>query len=211
MVRAPWLYRVVGDLIMRLLPPGRLRRAIVRRHTVSGWAAISRCDYDLTFVRYMRDVHYEADGGFQTLGLVAKVRSRDAMAASLAEWSESWEWWGLEPFVVIDMGDSLLGLGRFKARGLTSGVEINEEYAQLITLRAGTGMVMHEHDFINWKRGLLAAGLEPERFAGLLKSFPHRGLDGDGRSAPGYRPSNSTRPSRGSPTERTSGAPSPTV
>jgi hypothetical protein len=90
------------------------------------------------------------------------------MATALAEWSESWEWWGLEPLLMIDMGDRLLGLGRFKARGLTSGIKLDEEYAQLITVRAGTGMVMHEHDFIDWERGLLAAGFQPGRFSGLL-------------------------------------------
>jgi hypothetical protein len=90
------------------------------------------------------------------------------MAAALAEWSESWEYWGLEPLVMIDMGNRLLGLGRFKARGLTSGIKVDEEYAQLITLRAGTGMVMQEHDFIDWELGLLAAGFQPGRSAGLL-------------------------------------------
>jgi hypothetical protein len=185
MVLAPWAYRVIGDLIMRALPPCRLRRAIVRAHTLSGWAAISRRDYKLTFVRYMRDVEYQVDGGFQMLGLAASVRDRDAMAAALAEWSESWEWWGLEPFVMIDMGNRLLGLGRFKARGLTSGIEIDEEYAQLITIRPGTGMVMREHDFVDWELGLLAAGLEPSRFASLLEDLSQtaRNRNGNPRRA----------------------------
>ena len=52
---------------MRMLPPCRLRRAIVRVHAVSGWAAISRRDYDLTFVRYMHDVVYESTAGFRRL------------------------------------------------------------------------------------------------------------------------------------------------
>jgi hypothetical protein len=177
MVWAPWAYRVIGDMIMRILPPCRLRRAIVRAHTCSGWAAISRSDYKLTFVRYAHDVEYEVDGGFQTLGLPARVRGRGAMAAGLEEWSESWEWWGIEPFVMIDMGNRLLGLGRFKARGLTSGIEIDEEYAQFITLRDGTGTVLHEHDFIDWELGLLAAGLEPSSFAGLLGELRARSGD----------------------------------
>lgn len=184
MVWAPWAYRLIGDAIMRTLPPCRLRRWIVRTHTMSGWAAISREDYDLTFVRYMRDVVYEVDGGFQTLGLPARVRGREAMAAGLVEWSESWEWWGLEPLVMIDMGNRLLGLGRFKARGLTSGIDVNEEYAQLITLRPGTGMVMHEHDFVDWENGLLAAGLDPGRFERVIQDMEARSRDSSGLLSP---------------------------
>jgi hypothetical protein len=169
---------------MRTLPPCRLRRWIVRTHTVSGWAAICRRDYRLTLVRYMPDVHYQVDGGFQGLGLPASVRGRKEMFSALAEWSEGWGWWGIEPLAIIDMEDGLLGLGRFRARGRTSGIEIDEEYAQVITLRAGTGMVMHEHDFIDWREGFVAAGLDPGRFAGLLDDLVSRSaLQQRGRNA----------------------------
>jgi hypothetical protein len=180
MAWAPWLYRLIGGLIMRTLPPCRLRRAIVRTHTVAGWAAVSRQDYNLTFVRYTDDVDYEVDGGFQTLGLPARMRGGKEMTTTLTEWSESWEWWGLEPFVMIDMENRLLGLGRFKARGLKSGIDVDEEYAQLITLRAGTGLVMREHDFMDWEQGLRAAGLEPGHFTGVLEHLKTRSRDNGG-------------------------------
>jgi hypothetical protein len=39
--------------------------------------------------------------------------------------AEGWEWWGIEPLAIIDLEDRLLGLGRFRARGRKSGVEID--------------------------------------------------------------------------------------
>ena len=54
----------------------------------------------------------------------------------------------------------------FAAR--TSGVPLEQEFAQLVTLREG--LVTHDEVWFQWDEGLRAAGLDPDAFA-----FPEGG------------------------------------
>jgi ketosteroid isomerase-like protein len=148
------------------LPRGRLRRRVICWQNVAGLSSITRRDYELTMVRYHPDVRYEVDDRFQVLGLPAKLHGRKAIIAALYDWGEQWEQWELAPIALVELDDGLLGLGRFTARGRASGIGVDVEYAQLITLRAG--MVIHEHDFVDWDQALRGAGLDPADFATLL-------------------------------------------
>jgi hypothetical protein len=179
LVRVPGLYRLIAGLVMRLVPPCRLRRRIIRWQNVAGLSSITRRDYELTMVRYHPDVRYEVDDRFQVLGLPAKLHGPRAMIAALYDWGEQWEQWELAPIALVELDDRLLGLGRFTARGRASGIEVDVEYAQLITLRAG--MVIHEHDFVDWDQALRAACLDPADFATMLR--PPRGVEPEGARA----------------------------
>ena len=60
MVRFPSLYQRLAALVQRLFSPrSRLRRAILRRGLLSGWAAFSRRDFELTLVRYAPNLEVE--------------------------------------------------------------------------------------------------------------------------------------------------------
>lgn len=64
MVRFPGAWRTLSALGQRVLSPhSRLRRALLRRNVVSGWAAASRRDFELMLVRYAPDVEVEFDPG----------------------------------------------------------------------------------------------------------------------------------------------------
>jgi hypothetical protein len=114
-------------------------------------------------VRYAPDVEFEFDPGQQTLGLGGKFRGREEMMDGLTKWLEAWDSWEVEPACIVDLGDRVLALGIAHARA--SGVELEEEFAQIVTLREG--LVAHDgpSGLIRWNDALRAAGLDPDVIA----------------------------------------------
>jgi ketosteroid isomerase-like protein len=138
LVRFPSLVRRGARILSRLSPRSRLRRAFLRRMLVSGWAAVSRRDFELRRVFFAPDVESELPPGAQTLGLSGVFRGQAAMEQAIGEFAESWDSQELAPAYILDFGDRLLFLGFFRARGQASGVQIEQEYAQLVTVREGS-------------------------------------------------------------------------
>ena len=103
----------------------------------------------------------------QALGIPASFRGHEGRVEGM---NKLFEVWGseLEPLYVLDLGDRLLNLGLWHIRGRASGVPLDEELAQLVTLR--DGLVIRDQNFWSWEEGLRAAGLEPDAI-----SFPVRG------------------------------------
>ena len=137
MVRFPRLYERLAVAVSGLGPRSRLRRSLVRRGTVSGWAAFSRRDFELMTVRYAPDVEFQFSPGLQTLGLNATYRGRAAMLDGLRELAAEWDPIELDPAYVVDLGDVVVNLGYIRARGRTSGVRVDTELAQVLVLRQG--------------------------------------------------------------------------
>jgi ketosteroid isomerase-like protein len=131
------------------------------RHAVlSGWEALARRDFEVMLVRYAPDVVYEADARFQSLGIPASARGRGEMAHVLEEIIDVWDRLVLAPTAIVDLGgESVIGLGTNRGRGQRSGIEIEGEFAQLLTTKRG--LVVHERDFSWWDDALRAAGLDP--------------------------------------------------
>jgi uncharacterized protein len=132
---------------------------LLRRAVVSGWAAGNRRDFKLMLVRYSPAVEFEFTTGQQTLGL-GTFRGHAGMIDLLGKLDEVWGSWELEAAYVLDLGDRVLVLGFLRIRGRASGVELGQEYAQLITVREG--LVTHDQNFYSWEEGLRAAGLDPD-------------------------------------------------
>ena len=169
MVRFPAAYPLLAALLWRLLSPkSHLRRAFLRRHLVSAYAAASRRDYELMLVRYAPDVEVEYDPDFEPLGLGGTFRGHAGFLEFLETWGEAWEGWEAVPAMVLDMGERGLALGHVRLPGTASGVELEREFAQLITPRRG--LVASEREFMSWEKGLRAAGLDPNSIA-----LPSRG------------------------------------
>jgi len=70
----------------------------------------------------------------QTLGLPASFRGLEGRNEGI---NKLFEVWGseLEPLYLLDLGDRLLNLGIWHIRGRASGVPLDQELAQLVTLR----------------------------------------------------------------------------
>jgi ketosteroid isomerase-like protein len=161
MVRLPGAYRTLSALAWRFLDPrSRLRRGLLRRALISGYAAASRRDYDLMLVRYAGDVEVEFDPDFAPLGLSGKYRGHDGFLKMIEAFGEAWEEWEVMPVAVVDLGDRGLALGHFHLPATASGLELAREFAQLITPRRG--LVAYERTFLSWNRALQAAGLAPD-------------------------------------------------
>ena len=73
-----------------------------------------------------------------------------------------YEVWGseLEPYYLLDLGDRLLNLGIWHIRAHASEVPLDQELAQLLTIR--DGLAVRDQNFTSWEDGLRAAGLEPD-------------------------------------------------
>jgi ketosteroid isomerase-like protein len=159
LVRFPSLVRRGALILSRLSPRSRLRRAFLRRMLVSGWSAVSRRDFELRRVFFAPDVESELPPGTQTLGLSGVFRGQAKMEQAIGEFADSWDSWELVPAYILDFGDRLLSLGFFRARGQASGVQLEQEYAQLVTVREG--LVTRDEGWFSWEEGLQAAGLDP--------------------------------------------------
>ena len=58
---------------------------------------------------------------------------------------------------LLDLGDSVLRLGRFRVIGRTSGVEIESELAQHLVMRGG--LIVSSRDYLSHADALEAAGV----------------------------------------------------
>lgn len=162
-VRFPSLYRRAAALVFRLLSPrSRLRRVLIRRVVVSGWASFGRRDFEVNFAYFAPAAQFELPSGMQTLGLADSYRGFEGRREAL---DKLFEVWGseLEPGYVLDLGDRLLVLGNAHTRAHASGTRLEQEFAQLVTVRGG--LIMRDQTFFTWEEGLRAAGLEPDAIA----------------------------------------------
>lgn len=167
MVRFPTLYQRLSALLLRLLSPGsRLRRAILRRTFISGWAAFNRRDFKLMLVRYAPDVEFEFDPGQQELDLGGIFRGHEGILDGLGQLAEGLDM-RFEPAYILDLGDRMLGLGFYRAHARASGVQLGGEVAQLVTPR--NGLVARDQSWYGWEEGLRAAGLDPDALALLSR------------------------------------------
>ena len=86
---------------------------------------------------------------------------RDRMRKSLESLFEAWESYRLEPEQIHDLGDRVLAVVRERARGRTSGVEVDSLWGYLITVHAG--QIQRIEAYRDPDRALEIAGLgDPE-------------------------------------------------
>jgi ketosteroid isomerase-like protein len=160
-VRFPRTARVLLALGIRFSSPrSRVRRDGLRRVLRSGWAAAPRKDWELMFVRYSPEVVWEIPEEFQPLGFAERYHGHAGLVQGLEQFSEAFESWEIRPARALDFGDRVLALGSFRGKARASGVEWQQEFAQLVTLERG--LVVRDRFFYSRKQGLRAAGLNPD-------------------------------------------------
>jgi hypothetical protein len=160
MVRFPRWYQALMALLLHFVrPEAGVRRRLVRRGVLSGWAAAQRRAFELMLVRYAPDVVLEADAGLQALGVPGSARGREEMARVVVEVWEVFDRFEITPTAALDLGNSLIVLGAQRVHGPGSGIELESEFAQLLTIERG--LVAHEREFYSWDDALRAAGLDP--------------------------------------------------
>jgi ketosteroid isomerase-like protein len=163
-VRFPSLYRRQAALLFRRLRPrSRLRRVLLRRALLSGWASFDRRDFKVNLMFFSPDAEFEFPSGWETLGEGDPFRGYEGRIEGLNKLYEVWGSTELVPVYILDLGDRLLNLGFWRVQGRASGVRLEQEFAQLVTLR--DGLVIRDQNFFSWEEGLRAAGLEPDAIA----------------------------------------------
>lgn len=158
MVRFPSVYRRLAALVFRLGRRSQIRRTVLRRAVESGWASFDRRDLALNFLYFQPDCEFEFPPAMQTLGIPASFQGLEGRNEGIAK---LFEVWGseLELRYVLDLGDRVLNLGIWHTRGQASDVPLDQELAQLLTIR--DGLAARDQNFLSWEEGLRAAGLEP--------------------------------------------------
>jgi ketosteroid isomerase-like protein len=137
-----------------------------------------RRDYELMVVRFAPDIEVEFAPEFEALGLGGTFRGHDGMLKLIETFGEAWERWNLLPEIVLDLGDRVLLLGTLRLAATTSGLQLEPDYAELMTARGG--LVAHDEFFFGWDEGLRAAGLHPDAIA-----LPSRGEAGKAAGSAG--------------------------
>jgi ketosteroid isomerase-like protein len=178
-VRFPFVLRRLALVISRLSPRSRVRRVLLRRALVSGWASFDRRDYELNFLSFAPDAEFEFEfpPSLQPLGLAGSFRGHEGRIEALNKLFEVWSS-ELEPAYMIDLDDRLLNLGFWHTQARASGIPLEQELAQLVTLR--DGLIVRDQTFFSWEEGLRAAGLKPDAIA-----LPLRGKTSQAASSAG--------------------------
>ena len=84
-------------------------------------------------------------------------RGHDGFRRWLADWSEPWAEWSLEPTEFIDAGDRVVAVVRMRATGRGSGIEVDREDSLVYEFR--DGRVIRLDYFNSRDQGVAAAGL----------------------------------------------------
>ncbi len=106
---------------------------------VQGWvAALNR--EDLAALLEIADPSVEYVSYLASLsGGVGTYRGHDGIRQFLRDLADAWEWFKVEVDDYRDLGDSVLMVGRLRAKGERSGLEVARELAWLLDFHDGTG------------------------------------------------------------------------
>jgi ketosteroid isomerase-like protein len=139
-VLAPGLFRRGAVLTRRLLPPrSRVRRALTARAMCSQYEAINRGDFELAELFCAPDVEFvwEYVRGLP-MDLNDIYRGPEGLRQNTAAWNEAWDGHRSEVQALIDTdSDRIAAIIRIRGRGRESGLELDEELTEVMTLREG--------------------------------------------------------------------------
>src|ERR1043166_61380 len=135
-VRFPSLVPWLTAARMRLPRHSRLRRAMLVRLVRQGYASANRRDFEMTVTAY--DPCYEYHPGQVALPDTDSVYyGHDGFHKFWGQLLEAFDDVRLDPKEVLDLGDRLLVTIQMSGHGTGSGVSINQQFFQLMTLRRG--------------------------------------------------------------------------
>jgi ketosteroid isomerase-like protein len=121
---------------------------IVREHM----AAYLSGDNDAALAAYDPEVEFDAtvrpEGGI--------YHGRAGVAEAMRVWTGTWAEWKVEVHDLIDAGDRVLMVARESGRGKGSGVEIDQEFFGVFTLRGGK--IVHWKGYLDRNEALEAVG-----------------------------------------------------
>ena len=156
----PALYYRVAALAIRLPRRSRLRKALLRRGLVLGYAAYGRRDDDVSLLPFDPEIEaHQAETSGVPIGadLERSWRGHAGFLRMWDQWDEAFTDARIEPNELLDLGDRLVVLVTYVARGRTSGAEVRQPAGQLLTFRRGR--VVRWEQWWDWDKTLDAVGI----------------------------------------------------
>jgi ketosteroid isomerase-like protein len=151
----PTLWRAMASRVLSRSPRSRLRQALLKQSTRSGFDAYNRQDWDVVLSAYDPQVEIRLH---HVEGLEGVHHGHEGWRHYWRLWFEAMEESYMEPEEMIDFQDRTLYLGWTRTRAAGSGLEMKQPSAWLITYRAGA-IVRHE-EWWDQAAALEAVGLK---------------------------------------------------
>ena len=155
LARFPALIPLLFAAWSRLPRHSRLRRAMLVRLVRQGYATANRRDFDVTIRGYDPGYEYHPDVGVADADPV--YYGHDGFHKFWRQLLEAFDDVRLDPKEILDLGDRVLVTTQMSGHGTGSGVSINQQLFQLMTLRRG--VIVRQVDFLNHADALEAVGL----------------------------------------------------
>jgi ketosteroid isomerase-like protein len=160
-VRFPALVRGLLFVYARLSPSSRLRRAITARSLRRFAAAFNRGDLDVLLPFLHPQIKFEGAeslvGGYGLPDLPKVQHGRDEYRRRCETLIEGWDDLTFRSEEVIDLGDRLFSVSHVTGHGKFSGIALDMDLFQVVTLR--NGMIVHQREFGERDKALEAVGL----------------------------------------------------
>jgi ketosteroid isomerase-like protein len=122
------------------------------RQVIEAW---NQRDEDLAVSYMAPDVEWAPAGPAAVERTV--YRGREECSRGFAGVWEAWDEFRFEETEIRDLGDSVLWLGHVQMRGKTSHLELDQEFANHVTLVGAK--IVRVDAFLTWREALEAAGL----------------------------------------------------
>jgi ketosteroid isomerase-like protein len=149
------LFRLFGETWRRLPRRSRLRRLMLTRLVVRGYAAANRRDFDVLLMGLDPEIEYRPSDDLTPPDLEAVFYGHEGYLKLWRYWLDAFEDFRLEPQELFDLGDKLLVAIRTTGHGSGSGVAVNRDGFQLFRLQRG--LVRWQRDFGDRDQALEAA------------------------------------------------------
>lgn len=157
-LRFPSAVGAVNRAAWRLPPRARLRKTFLRRASLSGFDALNRWDFEVSFMLYRPDVEFITPPRLVGLGFEPVYRGPAQRQEFQKRWVAEWGEMRFEPDELLDLGARLLYLGRVKGSGVASGAGFDSDWACLFDVV--NAQIVREEPFFDREEAFAAAGLK---------------------------------------------------
>jgi ketosteroid isomerase-like protein len=156
-VRWPGVFAALSRAGSLLPPRSRLRRALLRRSVLSGWAAWTRGDLHLMLVRYAPDFQLELPREWVAAGMRSAYRGHAGLREWAADMRGAWERIDATPDEILDAGNPVVVFGHFSLRARGSGIELDTPVGVVFWVERG--LTVRQPTFTDRDEALRAAGI----------------------------------------------------